>query len=92
MTSPQQYTADMVPRRSPDARVRKIRGKLYVAAGSLALQLDEVAEFIFRQVNGSATAAVIAAQVASAYDVAVREAEADVLDLLGELAGQGIIQ
>ncbi|HET9081696.1 MAG TPA: PqqD family protein [Trebonia sp.] len=92
MTSPRQYTADMVPRRSLDARVRKIRGKLYVATGSLAFELDEVAEFIFRHVDGSATAAMIAGQVASAYGVAVQEAEADVLDLLGELAGQGIVE
>lgn len=92
MTPSRQYTADMAPRRSPDARMRKIRGKLYVATGDLALELDEVAEFIFRQVNGTATAAAIAERVASAYDVTIEQARADVLDLLGELAGQELIQ
>ncbi|WP_369173401.1 PqqD family protein [Streptomyces sp. R28] len=92
MSTPQPFSPDFVPRRKLEARVRKFRGKLFVANASLAFELDEVAEFIFKQVNGTATVQQIGEKVAGEYDISSDEAVADSLELLTELAANGMVE
>ncbi|WP_433394305.1 PqqD family protein [Micromonospora sp. KLBMP9576] len=91
MTSVQAVTPDTVLRRAPAARFRKFRSKLFVANASLAFELDEVAEFIFRQVDGTATVRQIGERLAAEYDVAVEEAVTDCGELLAHLAENGMV-
>ncbi|MFF2773865.1 PqqD family protein [Streptomyces sp. NPDC058052] len=92
MSTPQSFVPETVPRRKLEARVRKFRGKLFVANASLAFELDEVAEFIFKQVDGTATVRQIGEKVAATYDISADEAVADTLELLTELAGNGMVE
>ncbi|MFI6011967.1 PqqD family protein [Streptomyces sp. NPDC051243] len=92
MPSPQPFGPDSVPRRSLDARVRKFRGKLFVANASLAFELDDVAEFFFKQVDGSTTVRQIGEKVAAEFDISVDEAVADCAEFLNELAANGMVE
>ncbi|MEU7058738.1 PqqD family protein [Streptomyces sp. NPDC046197] len=91
MPSSKSFGPDVVPVRSLDARVRKFRGKLFVANASLAFELDEVAEFIFKQVDGVATVRQIGEKVAAQYDISVDEAVADCAEFLTELAASDMV-
>ncbi|MEV8511990.1 PqqD family protein [Dactylosporangium sp. NPDC051484] len=82
---------DTVPRRRLGARVRKYRGKLFVATADRALELDECAEFVFRQVDGSRTVRQIGEQVAVTYGISLDRAVRDSAGLLVELAGHQIM-
>ncbi|AEV87117.1 hypothetical protein ACWT_6100 [Actinoplanes sp. SE50] len=84
-------TAQSVVQRASGARFRKFRGKLFVANASLAFELDEIAEFIFRQVDGESSVEAIGAKVAAEYDVDVAEAVADSLELLSQLAQNDMV-
>ncbi|MEU9126698.1 PqqD family protein [Kitasatospora sp. NPDC048540] len=91
MTS-QTYDAQSVPARKLEARVRKFRGKLFVANASLAFELDEVAELIFRSVDGVATLQQIGEKVAAEYDISVAEAVSDCAELLAQLTENGMVE
>lgn len=77
--------------RAPLARVRKFRGRLVVAYGSAAVELDEVAEYIFRQLDGARSVAGIGDLIATEFAVSASEATADATDLLTDLAGRGMV-
>ncbi|MGW6691568.1 PqqD family protein [Streptomyces sp. NPDC054961] len=85
-------TADAVPRRRLDARMRKYRGAFLVANAEETMELDEVAEFIFKRIDGERSVADIAGIVADAYDIAVDEALPDVLDMVGQFVDFGVVE
>ncbi len=80
------FGPESVPRRNLNARMRKFRGKLIVASGPHAVELDEIGAFVFQRVDGSRTVLAIARQLAGEYDVSVEVAAEDIGDLLGQLA------
>jgi len=90
MTSPEPSThAPTVP---PDTRMRRFRGKLFVANDGDAVELNEVGEFIFTRIDGTRTIAQIADLVATEYDIEAHEAIADICDFLAELATIGAVK
>lgn len=92
MTAARTFNPDTVPRRCMEARMRKFRGTLFIANASLAFELDEVAEFIFRQLDGRKTVREIGELLAGDYDVSVEQATADIAELLDELAENGMVE
>jgi pyrroloquinoline quinone biosynthesis protein D len=86
------FTPDRVPHRNTDVRMRRFRGKLYVACGEEALELDDVASFIFSRVDGVATLQQIGEMVAREYEIPVAEAVADSAELLDQLAASDIVR
>jgi len=91
MPGPPALTGASVVCHASDIRVRKYRGSLLVAWDDDALQLDEVAEFIFKRLDGTATVRHIGEAVAAAYDVSVDEATADSIKLLSDLLAAGYV-
>ncbi|MEV4330986.1 PqqD family protein [Streptomyces sp. NPDC049597] len=84
-------TQASVVRRSSDIRVRKFRGSLLVARADSTLELDEVAEFIFKRLDGAMTVREIGEQLSAEYDVSAEEATADSIELLSELLASGMV-
>jgi len=80
-----------VPQWRLDAQVRAMRGKMLVAGPEEIRELDEIATFIWRQIDGVRTVEQIACIVSDEYDVAAGTALADVAELLAELAGCRVI-
>lgn len=92
MTSSPTLSPTSVPRRSQTTRMRKYRKKLLVASGQHAFELDDVAEFIFRQVDGAATLRQIGERVATEYDIPVEQAMADAAEFLAELVAHDVLE
>ncbi|MEN3304582.1 MAG: pyrroloquinoline quinone biosynthesis protein [Micromonosporaceae bacterium] len=80
-----------VAERRRETRVRKYRGILFVANGVDAFELNDVAEFIFRQVDGRQTVQQIAEHVASAYDIPLYRALVDTGEAVAQLAAQAML-
>ncbi len=81
-----------VPCRRLEARARKYRGKLFVANAAQAFQLDEVAEFIFRQIDGTASMREIGEKVAVRYGSPLDDAIADAADLVEQLVQRHVLE
>lgn len=80
-----------VPRRRLDARTRRFRGTLLVASDDQMLELSESAEFIYRNIDGARSVADIGRLVAAEYDIDEATAEADLVELLTDLADKHIV-
>jgi len=80
-----------VAERRRETRVRKYRGKLFVANGVDAFELNDVAEFIFRQVDGRRSVQQIAEHVAVTYDIPLPRALAGTAEAVALLAGQAML-
>jgi pyrroloquinoline quinone biosynthesis protein D len=85
-------TPETVFRHRSDLRLRRYRGRLFIAAGKQALELEEVAESIFRRVDGKASVRDIAETLAAHYDVPAGEVVAQSLELLVRLAEFGVLE
>lgn len=81
-----------VVRRRMEVRTRKYRGKLYIAVQDQALELDEIAQAIFRRIDGTSTLLEIAAGLAEEYEVPVEEAATDTVDFAAQLLGHGVVE
>jgi pyrroloquinoline quinone biosynthesis protein D len=92
MTTQSGATAATVFRHAANVRVRRYRGRLFVAAGDQALELEEAAETVFRGVDGTATAGEIAHRLSELYEVPEDEAVADSLQLLEALTEHGVLE
>jgi pyrroloquinoline quinone biosynthesis protein D len=79
-------------RRRDEARMRKYRGRLFVAVAQRTVELEGVAEAVFRRVDGRASVADIARRLADHYDMPIADAAADTIRLLAELAAFGVIE
>ncbi len=87
-----ELTPGSVVRRSMEAQVRKYRGKLYIGFQDQALELDEVAEVIFRRIDGTSTIREIAAELACEYEVPDDEAVGDTVDFVTQLLGHRVVE
>jgi pyrroloquinoline quinone biosynthesis protein D len=83
---------DSVLRHAIQTRVRRFRGKMFIAAGEEAYELDELAQFIFGLVDGEKTVTEIGTRISRDYDVPVDEATADVAELLTPFAKAGMLE
>jgi hypothetical protein len=82
----------IVPTRRMEVRVRKYRGRLFIACRDRAFELNGPAEFIFKQIDGTSTLQQIAHRIADRYQVKVAEAMADSHEFLTRLSAAGIIR
>ncbi|MDX2292337.1 MULTISPECIES: PqqD family protein [Streptomyces] len=85
-------TGNTVPRRKLEARMRKYRGVLVVANAEEAMELDEVAEFIFKKIDGERSLAGIAGILSDTYDIETDEALADIIGMVGEFVEFGVVE
>jgi pyrroloquinoline quinone biosynthesis protein D len=92
MTVPDRVDADSYPSRRLEARTRRYRGKLLVANTETALELDEIAEFVFRQIDGTASLRDIGRRLADRYGGDVADAIADTAALVAELVDHHILE
>ena len=83
--------AASVPVLRLDVRVRNGGQGLTVARQQHVYELDEVASFIWRQIDGSRTVADIGTCLAGEYGIDAGEAAADVADALEPLVEDGLI-
>ncbi|MEV5873801.1 PqqD family protein [Streptomyces sp. NPDC052101] len=81
-----------VVRRRMEARTRKYRGKLYIAVQDQALELDEIAQAVFRRIDGTSTLREVAAGLAQEYGVPADEATTDTVDFAGQLLAHGVVE
>ncbi len=80
-----QLSSDTVPVRRLDERVRRHQGLIYLAGPQEVFELDEVAQFIWRCVDGHTSIAGIAASLAAEYGIDLDIATEDVTDLISTL-------
>ncbi|WDZ85852.1 PqqD family protein [Micromonospora cathayae] len=83
---------DSVPRRRLDVRIRSYRGTLLVATADSAFELHDMAAFLVRRFDGVRTVAQVVGLLATEYGLPPAEAEADTLDLLGQLIDHGVLE
>jgi pyrroloquinoline quinone biosynthesis protein D len=90
---PSRVDAGAVPRLKPHVRLQfsQARGKWIVQAPERVLMPDDIALAVLQRCDGVSTVAAIAAALAAAYDAPPGEVEADVVELLQDLAEKGII-
>jgi pyrroloquinoline quinone biosynthesis protein D len=80
-----------VPALRLDVRVRNGGAGLTVARQQNVYELDEVASFIWRQIDGARNLADIGAALAGEYGIDADEATADVAEALEPLLADGLI-
>ena len=88
---PERFPAAGVPVRNLDIRTRNIRGKLLIARDATALELDQVAAYIFRHIDGVSTMDQIAAKVAAEYGIPHDVALADSAEFVAGLQTTGMV-
>ncbi len=91
MAENQPLNGEHIPVRDLAVRARSFRGKLLVASGPVAVELDEVGALIFRSVNGDSTINEISAKVSAEYDVPQHVALADCLEFVTDLRDRGLV-
>jgi hypothetical protein len=74
-----------------DVRVRNGGNGLTVARAQNVYELDEVASFIWRQIDGARSVADIGVVLAGEYGIGADEAAADVAEALDPLLADGLI-
>ncbi|KPI00273.1 hypothetical protein OK074_5881 [Actinobacteria bacterium OK074] len=82
---------DTVPSIRTQARFRRMRGTTMVGVGPAALELSDTAVVILGHVDGRRSVARIGELVAQEFGIDADEATADVLDLVRDLAGSGVL-
>ncbi|MGW7534889.1 PqqD family protein [Amycolatopsis sp. NPDC054798] len=92
MTTGSGIDGDSVPRRCAEVRTRRYRGRLYIANTAQAFELNEQAEFAFRQVDGSATIQEIGSRLAERYRYAAVDAVSDTAELMELFAERQVIE
>lgn len=80
-----------VPARRREARVRKYRGKLFVSNSVDAFELNDIAEFIFRQADGAQTLQQISERLAAEYNLPLPQAMAHTASALTELVSHAML-
>jgi hypothetical protein len=81
-----------VPLRDISVRVRNFKGKLLVASGPVAVELEDVGAVIFRGIDGESSINDISARVSKEYDVPAEVALADCIDFVGDLRDRGLVR
>jgi pyrroloquinoline quinone biosynthesis protein D len=93
MSAPVVLTDDSVPRFPRGARLQfnEQRGQWLVQAPERVFVPDETAVAVLQRVDGSASIAAIVDELARIYAAPREMIRDDVLELLGNLAGKGVI-
>lgn len=91
--------AGAVPCRRLDTRQRAVRGRVFLAGPRIALgleetalELDEVATFIWRRIDGARSVRQIAEVVAAEYDADLETVTDDVVELIGEFLDHQVVE
>lgn len=91
--------AGTVPRQRLDTRRRAVRGRIVLAGPRIALgleetalELDEIATFIWRRIDGVRTVRQLAEAVAAAYDADLETVTDDVVELIGEFLDHQVVE
>lgn len=82
-----------MPERGLQVQVRKVAGRVLVAGpdGSASVELSDTAALVWRAIDGRRTVREIGVLLAAEYDVDDAEAVQDVLDMVIDLAGLGLL-
>jgi len=83
---------EKIPARTQHARMRNFRGKTFLAVDNQALELTEIAAFIWKCIDGTKAVSAIAQVLATEYEVDASTALTDVAELLGMLARAGLVK
>lgn len=85
--------AAAVPRRRLGVRARVVGGVITVAGPQGPQELDEVAGFLYRQIDGTRTLAELAGRLRAEYaGVDAETALADVTELIADLVGAELVE
>lgn len=80
-----------IPRRRMEVRVRPRRDRMLIALAADSRELDQVATFIWRRIDGTRAISAIAADVCAEYDVELSTALRDVTEFIRDLAAGGFL-
>ena len=80
-----------IPRLRISTRTRKYRGTLYIAGPDQAFELDDLAEHIFLDIDGTRTIAEIGERVAAEYHIPVPQAVPDAADAIAQFVESGLV-
>jgi hypothetical protein len=81
-----------LPVRGLGVRVRRFKGQTLLSNDRQVFELSEVAELIWRSIDGIKDESALAGKVALEFNVAPEVAQEDVSRFLGELATDGLIE
>ncbi|WP_326615204.1 PqqD family protein (plasmid) [Streptomyces scopuliridis] len=84
--------SDSVPRRVLGIRIRRMKDDFLIGDEDRALLIEDVAAFIFASLDGRRSTLKVAQLVAQEYGVDEEQALADVVEFLGDLTDQGIVE
>ncbi|MFE1367205.1 PqqD family protein [Streptomyces anulatus] len=84
--------SESVPRRVLGIRIRRVKDEFLVGDEDRALLIEDSAAFIFASLDGRTSTLQVARLVAQEYGVDEEQALADVVEFLGGLADQGIVE
>ncbi|MGW5400108.1 PqqD family protein [Streptomyces sp. NPDC003952] len=84
--------SESVPRRVLGIRIRRMKDDFLIGDEDRALLIEDIAAFIFASLDGHRSTTAVAQLVAQEYGVDEETALADVVEFLGDLADQGIIE
>jgi pyrroloquinoline quinone biosynthesis protein D len=81
----------VVPRRRRDTRVRRYRGRLFVANSADAFELNRTAELVFRHADGEHTLGQIAERVGQVHGLSAAVALAETSWVLAVMVRHSIL-
>lgn len=81
----------MIPVRNIFAQCRAINGKIYLHFNNEAIELDDVGELIWINMNGRNSVKKIAAQIATKFNVNQTLVEEDVLEFISDLKEYNLV-
>ena len=82
---------DLVVRACAHVRIRNLSGTIVLAVGADAVQLSDIAEFIWRAMAPGRRVHEIVTMVAAAHGAAEPEVRDDVVDFLTDLHARGFV-
>lgn len=82
---------DQRPCRRSGVRTRRYRGVFFVAGAQCAVELDQMADFLFCRIDGNASIRQLAVAFSDQYDIDPLDALADTAEFVTELIGLGFV-
>lgn len=94
MSAPDPMTAESVPRLAPGVRLKddKARGQTVLLAPERVLVPDPTAVEVLQRLDGRQSVAQLSRALAAEYDALAETIQADVLELLADLAEKGFVE
>jgi coenzyme PQQ synthesis protein D (PqqD) len=88
----EQIGRSAIPKRRLEVRVRAQRNRTFIALAADVRELDQVATFIWRQMDGTRSVGDIAAALSAEYGVDEGTAVADTAEFARDLADAGFVE